>query len=74
MGNKNEMTEKACLLELEQKVRFVMQYEMDEDFVKQIRITLKCAIDQLDKIRERKARLKESRDANKYAKEMGLQS
>lgn len=67
-----ELTEKECLLEIEKNVRFVMQYEMDDDFVKHIRTTVKCVLTKLDEIRKRKTALKEKRDADNYAKQMGI--
>lgn len=65
-------TEKDCLLEIERMVRLAMKYEVDEDFLKQIRTTTQCAIKELDFIRRVAAERKEATKANNYAKKMGI--
>ena len=65
-------TEKDCLLEIERMVRLALEYDVDEDFLKQIRTTTQYAIKELNFIRKAAAERKEATQASNYAKKMGI--
>ena len=67
-----KVTEKDCYLELERICRLLTEtvIEDDAEFIKTARCSLGGVLYNLGKVRLEKARLKEAKDAERYAEKM----
>ena len=67
-----KVTEKDCYLELERICRLLTEtvIEDDAEFINTAKLSLKGVLDSLGKVRLEKARLKEAKDAERYAEKM----
>lgn len=67
-----KVTEKDCYLELERICRLLTEtvIEDDAEFIKTAKFSLKGVLESLGKVRLEKARLKEAKDAARYADKM----